>query len=208
MQLPFTHDQFLNVFGQYNAALWPAAAGLWILSATGLALLATGRASGRMLSAVLALQWLWAGAVYHLRFFVPINPIARVFGALFLLEGALFVWYGVVRGRLAFAWRPGRAPWQVLSAVLCLYALAYPAFALGSGLQWPRLPTFGVPCPTTLLTIGLLLAAEPDEVRGLGVIPFLWTLVGGSAALLLGITPDLMLFLASAGLILASLGSR
>ena len=24
MPLPFTHDQFLDVFGAYNRALWPA----------------------------------------------------------------------------------------------------------------------------------------------------------------------------------------
>jgi len=33
MQLPFTHDQFLDVFAAYNRTLWPAAALLWIATA-------------------------------------------------------------------------------------------------------------------------------------------------------------------------------
>jgi hypothetical protein len=62
-----------------------------------------------------------------------------------------------------------------------------------------------VPCPTTLFTAGCLLAAVPPVPRWLLVIPALWSLVGGSAALLLGITPDLMLF--AAGAALAGLGA-
>jgi len=85
----------------------------------------------------------------------------------------------------------------VLSLVFCAYALAYPLLALATGLHWPRLPSFGVPCPTTLLTVGLLLGLAPRRLRGLSVIPWLWCLVGGSAALVLGVRPDLMLWVAA-----------
>jgi len=60
--------------------------------------------------------------------------------------------------------------------------------------------TFGVPCPTTLLTLGLLLIAEPSS-WALAAIPIAWALVGGSAALLLGVKADLMLFVAAALLV-------
>jgi hypothetical protein len=56
----------------------------------------------------------------------------------------------------------------------------------------PRAPAFGVPCPTTIFTAGLLLATPLS--RWLLVIPIVWSLVGGSAAFLFGMTPDLMLF--------------
>jgi hypothetical protein len=67
--------------------------------------------------------------------------------------------------------------------------------------DWPGVPTFGVPCPTTLFTAGCLLAAVRPAPRRLIVIPVLWSLLGGSAALLLGVTLDLILFAAAAALV-------
>jgi hypothetical protein len=71
--------------------------------------------------------------------------------------------------------------------VLLVLALAYSGLALATGHAWPRTPTFGVPCPTTLVTAGFLLAAVPPVPRWLAVIPVLWSIIGGSAALLLGV---------------------
>jgi hypothetical protein len=192
MQLPFTHDQFLDAFGAYNASLWPLALLLWLATAALVGLLATGRPASRAVATLVGVHWLVSGAIYHLLFFRPINPAAAAFGGLFILEAGLLVWFGTVRSRLTFA--VGRAPRQVLGVLLVLYGLAYPGIALLSGLDWPRLPLFAVPCPTTLLTAGLLLLAAPRRLRGLAVIPILWSLVGGSAALTLGVGPDLILF--------------
>jgi len=50
-----------------------------------------------------------------------------------------------------------------------------------------------VPCPTTLFTAGLVLAASRPAIPVL-IVPTLWALVGGSAALKLGVLPDVMLF--------------
>ncbi len=33
MNLPFSHDAFLDVFGAYNTALWPAVVALWLATA-------------------------------------------------------------------------------------------------------------------------------------------------------------------------------
>jgi hypothetical protein len=206
MQLPFTHDQFLDVFGRYNGALWPLALILWLATAVVLALVAWGRPASRAVAALLGVHWLVSGAVYHLIYFRPINPAATLFGALFVLEAALVVWFGAVRSRLTFAM--GRAPRHVLAVLFCLYGLAYPGIALLSGFDWPRLPLFAVPCPTTLLTAGLLLMVPPRQLRGLAVIPILWSLVGGSAALTLGVRPDLVLFLAAALLLIHIVAPR
>jgi hypothetical protein len=62
-------------------------------------------------------------------------------------------------------------------------------------------PTFGVPCPTTILTIGFLLAADSPVPRLVTVVPILWALVGGSAALLFDVRADLMLWVAGLALI-------
>ena len=69
------------------------------------------------------------------------------------------------------------------------YALAYPALnALQHG-SIVRIPTFGLPCPTTILTGGLLLLASP-RLRILAIVPMIWSAIGGSAAFLLGVSAD------------------
>jgi hypothetical protein len=88
----------------------------------------------------------------------------------------------------------------VLGGVLVGYALVYPFLGLAFGLQYPRLPLFAVPCPTTLLTAGWLLAAT-GVPRVVNIVPLAWAAVGSSAAFALGIQADLALV--AAGIVLA-----
>jgi hypothetical protein len=60
------------------------------------------------------------------------------------------------------------------------------------------MPTFGLPCPTTLFTIGLLACLVPPYPRSTLVVPVLWCLVGAQAAFLLGVPQDLGLLVAAA----------
>jgi hypothetical protein len=61
MQLPFTREQFFELFAAYNAALWPALVLLWIASAAaGVLLLTSRRPPDRWISAPLAGQALAA----------------------------------------------------------------------------------------------------------------------------------------------------
>ena len=199
MTLPFTHAQFLDVLAAYNAALWPVAALLWLATLVAVVRLLRGRARASGMAALLALHWAWSGIAYHAVFFTRINPAAWGFAGLFVLGAAAFAWYGMVRHRLAFD--IGWTPRHVLAGVFIVYALAYPGLVLLTGLQWPRMPGFGVPCPTTLFTAGLLLAAVPPVPRWVFVAPILWAVIGGSAAVTLGVTPDYMLFVAAAAML-------
>ncbi|MDO9060282.1 MAG: DUF6064 family protein, partial [Bradyrhizobium sp.] len=53
---------------------------------------------------------------------------------------------------------------------------------------------FGVtPCPVTGVTFGLLWLAAPPLSRWLLVVPFVWSLSGGSAAILLNVPQDWLL---------------
>jgi len=193
MQLPFSHEAFLGVFAAYNSALWPAALALWVATAWLVAIWLRHGVSTRVLLVLLAVHWVWSGIAYHLLYFRSINPAATIFGTLFVLQGAVFAWLsagGRARVRVA-AKRRG-----IIGAGLVVCGLVYPVAALVSGLRYPRMPLFGVPCPTTLITAGLLLAAL-QLPRGVSVVPLIWALVGGSAALVLGIRPDLMLIVAA-----------
>jgi hypothetical protein len=192
--LPFTLEQFLNVFAAYNKAIWPAQILAYVLGAVAVAaLFRKGRASDRIVSAVLGAMWLGTGILYHGVFFAPINKAAFAFGILFVAEGAALLYAGIVRDGLRFAIDSGfRA---AIGAGFILYAsLVYPLIGIATGHSWPTLPMFGVsPCPVTIFTFGLLLMTTARFSYWLLVIPFLWSVIGGSAAILLDVRQDWVL---------------
>ena len=190
MELPFSHDAFLRVFGAYNSALWPVVAVLWVVT-SGLLLpwMRKGRTDGRGLFALLAVHWAWSGIAYHWFFFRSINPAATLFGALFVLQAVLFTWLAAAsRAQFIVSLRAR----GILGGALVFYGLLYPFVGLGLGLQYPRLPLFAVPCPTTLVTAGLLLTSA-GVPRFVNLVPILWAVIGSSAAFVLGIRADLAL---------------
>jgi hypothetical protein len=194
--LPFSEEQFLRVFADYNRAVWPAQLVLYC-AATLTLLVAFGRRaySGLVAAAFLALSWLWMGVAYHLAFFASINKAAYLFGAFFILQGLLYLEWGV-RGPSA-RFRIRADVYGVAAAALLAYSLAvYPALGYLLGRVYPAAPTFGLPCPTTIFTFGLLLCAGGRVPARLLPIPLAWSLVGASAATTLGVTEDYGLMLA------------
>lgn len=150
MQLPFTRQQFFDLFADYNEALWPAIVVLWIISAVvSLRLLSPRRPPDRWICALLAAHWLWSAVAYHAAFFTRINPAAWLFAALFLAEAGLLWWVGVVQRRLSFV--PRRSAITVLAGCLVAYSLLYPAINAAAYHSVSRIPAFAVPCPTTNL---------------------------------------------------------
>jgi hypothetical protein len=197
MDIPFTTEQFLDVFRRYNTEQWPAR---WVLLADGAVAAALAlrgrRRESRLAALLLAFLWLWMGVVYHLGYFRAINPAAVYFGVAFIAQAVLFAWLGAWRGGLAFEGRADGA--GILGGVLLAYALVgYPLLGLALGHRYPAAPTFGLPCPTTIFTFGLLLWARPPVPRALLVIPALWSVLGVSAAAQLGMREDLGLIVAA-----------
>ncbi|HEX3233976.1 MAG TPA: DUF6064 family protein [Gemmatimonadales bacterium] len=204
MRLPFDTHQFFSVFVRYNTAVWPAQVALTLAALCAVALaLWPRRGSDRTIAVILGVLWLWMGVVYHLVFFRSINPAAVVFGILFILEGVLLIVFGGWLGRLRFAWTPTIS--GLLGAALISYALlVYPTLTLVLGHQYPAAPTFGLPCPTTIVTLGLLALTSSRPPLSVLAIPLLWSAVGVSAAVQLGIWEDLGL-VAAGGLTFLSL---
>lgn len=151
--------------------------------------------AGRVVGAGLAAMWLWTGIGYHWLFFAEINRAAWMFGALFIVQALLIAHVAVVRNRLAFAPASGARAW--LGWLFVAYAVAlYPLIGLATGHAYPAMPTFGItPCPVVIFTFGLLLLASAPVPWSLLAIPFAWSLIGGSAALLLHVPQDWMLLL-------------
>lgn len=196
MQLPFTNEQFFGAFRLYNSTVWPAQVFLVLLAVLAIVFIALRRPwSGAAVSAILALLWVWLGAAYHLAFFARINPVAYGFGALSIAGGLLLAWHGVICRRFEFAF--DRSFRTGLGIALLAFALVvYPLWSTLAGHGYPELPTFGLPCPTTIFTIGVLALASGARLRAVLAVPILWSLVGSQAAFLLDVKPDLGLLVA------------
>ncbi|WP_333236711.1 MULTISPECIES: DUF6064 family protein [unclassified Microcoleus] len=194
--IPFTTEQFFQVFDNYNQTTYPIQFVL-ILVAVAVIFMAVSRKPFRnkIISGLLGLLWLWAGIVYHLIFFTAISPPAYLFGALFIFQCLLFLYEGVAINRLSF--RASRRFHGILGAIFIAYALViYPIIGYALGQTFPSSPTFGVPCPTTIFTFGLLLWTDKKVPLSLLIIPVLWSIVGTSAALNFGIKEDFGLLVA------------
>jgi len=193
MTPPFSAEDFFRVFATYNLTVWPVQIVLVCVAVAVVILAFRARnPNGRLVALALGLLWAWMGVAYHWWFFSEINPAAWAFGGAFVLEGALFI---------RLAWRD-EAPrfaaepdvYGLTGAGLIVYALAvYPALGVLAGHTYPRQPTFGLPCPTTIFTIGVLLWAKTRVPPALLVVPALWSVMGLSAVRYFGVLEDLML---------------
>lgn len=59
------------------------------------------------------------------------------------------------------------------------------------------MPTFGLPCPPTIFTVGLLMFLERPCPRRVVLVPIVWSIVGVQAAFLLGVAQNLALGVAA-----------
>lgn len=209
MNLPFTIEQFLEVFVRYNTLIWPIQIGLYALALVGIWLLFSRKpVASRWIILLLAGLWAWTGVVYQWISFTAINPAAYLFGLFFVIQAGLFLWAGFGRDSLRFG--DVSRPRTLVAAMLIGYALVvYPLLGLAFGHVYPASPTFGAPCPTTIFTFGMFFLLREPFPRYILVIPLAWAAVGGSAALILGVPEDYGLVVAGlAGLVLALLKFR
>ncbi len=203
MRLPFTTDQFFDVFRRYNEAVWPAQWALLGLAGAAIALSLRGSSrDSRAVSGILTVLWLWMAGAYHLAFFSTINRAAIFFAAIFAVQALLFAVVGVWQGQLGFHLR--RSLVGAIGALFIVYAiLLYPGLGYMLGHRYPAVATFGLPCPTTIFTFGLLLWSDRAVPLSVIAIPAAWSLIGAVAALRLTVVEDSGLF--AAGLVVTSL---
>lgn len=196
MQIPFTVEQFLEVFGAYNTAIWPAQ---YLAYAIGTAIIWLAvsriRGAGGGSFSLLALLWGFTGVAYQLVYFAQINAAARIFGILFILQALVLLgaqW--VERPRL----RVRVDLYGIVGVVFVLYAMvSYPLVGRAFGHGFPEGPVFGLtPCPLTIFTFGVLLWTDPSLPKWVPIIPFIWSLIGSTAAFSLGIPEDYGLLVA------------
>ncbi len=186
----------MEVFRQYNLGVFPIQFLFLLLAVAVLAFaIWPKKNAGRAISAILGLLWLWMGIVYHWGYFAGINKAAYFFGAIFVVQGGLFLVKGVLRNQLNFSHRPTPAVWA--GSAMMLYSLVvYPLLGCILGHSYPASPTFGLPCPTTIFTLGILLWLDKKPPFYLLLIPLAWSVIGTVAAFKLGIREDIGLAVA------------
>lgn len=196
MKIPFTVERFFEVLARYNESLWPMPVVLIMLAIAIVVLLVRARPGGsRLIAGALTFFWAWMAVAYHFAFFTAINPAAWFFGVLFLAGALGFAWMGVFKERLRFSLHKGFRAW--LGGLLIVFSLiSYPIIGFLFGHRYPAMPTFGLPCPTTIFTIGLLLFAVAPFPRSVFAVPMLWSAIGSFAAFQLKVPQDYGLLIA------------
>lgn len=209
MDIPFSVEEFLGILAAYNRAVFPLQ---WIGYLLGLIaiyfLFRPSRRGDKLISGILALFWLGMGTGYHLQWFTLINPAAYLFGIAFIIQGLWFFHAGILRPQLRFGFTPSLSGF---AGILCiLYAMSiYPLLNLWLGHEYPAMPVFGTaPCPTTIFTYGILLLGQSRVPFYLLMIPLLWSLIGVSAAIQLGMWEDLGLVIAGVGSVILVIRSN
>lgn len=191
MKIPFTIEQFQEVFRNYNLSAWPLQIIFYLLAVIIILVsLKKFYHSGKIIFSILSFFWIWMGIVYHLIYFTEINKAAYIFGSAFVLQGFFFLYSAFSGKNISFLVRPGI--YGITGTIFILFALIiYPALGYLQGHIYPDSPTFGLPCPTTIFTFGVLLWVEKKAPVFLIIIPAIWSLIGFSAAIQLGIKEDI-----------------
>ena len=194
--IPFTIDQFLSVFERYNIAVWPAQLFFYAIGLSAIYFACQQRRDfSKSVAIILTMFWIWMGLVYHVWFFSSINRSALLFAVFFVLQGILFFMAGVLKSNLRFRFR--RDLLGITGSVFLIYALViYPALGYWLGHRYPTAPTFGLPCPTTIFTFGMLLWTTRRVPLYVLAIPLAWSFIGIWAAISLEMREDLGLLAA------------
>jgi hypothetical protein len=190
MNLPFTIEQFIEVFTIYNNLIWPFQIILNLLAIIVIILsIKSSTIGNKVICCILGFFWLWMGIGYQLILFSTINKAAYIFGVFFIIQGILFVLMSVFGNKFTFQLKFDG--YGIVGIILILYSLIiYPIIGYTFGHIYPQQPTFGLPCPTTIFTFGILLLSNKKVPFYLMLIPLIWSIIGFSAAINLTIKED------------------
>ncbi|MEJ2545056.1 MAG: DUF6064 family protein [Calditrichaceae bacterium] len=157
MNVPFTTEQFLDVIRIYNQTFFPLQVVFNIIALFCVYLIfKKSSINQKLLLGSLSFFWLWMGVAYHLVFFTSINRAAYLFGILFIIQGLLFAFYAFSKREFLFEYKGSLN--NISGIIFIIYALiVYPVLGYFLGHTYPYSPTFGLPCPTTIFTFGILL---------------------------------------------------
>jgi len=175
MNLSVDLDQTLSVFATYNLAIWPMQVFAYLAGLVALySATKQSRFSNNIASGILSFFWMWTGAVFCIFFWAPAYPAAYAFGVLFVTQSVVFL-LNAIKPTLSF--KSQRNTFALIGWLFIAYAMVgYPLVGHFLGRVYPRWLPFGlVPCPTAVITLGLLMLTDKKVPRYVLVIPAIWS---------------------------------
>lgn len=193
--MSLTLEQLLGVFENYNLSLWPLPIFILVLGVAALFFtFIRKKYSDHILTGILSFLWLWTAVVFFLIYFGPVYDFAYLFGALFLIQGVLFL-LAVLKPQFSFVFK--NDAYSIVGILFIAYALlGYPVFGYFLGPTFPHLILLGFPCPIGVFTFGLFLMTEKSLPKRYLIIPFIWG-ISGFMPVSMGIFEDLGLIVAA-----------
>lgn len=208
MNLPFTTAQFFHVIERYNHFVFPFQLVILLSGFLAIWLLYTKTSNrNRWISTILSIVWLWNGIAYHIAFFTAINPAAYGFGALFILQGLLLFYSSFTNKHFNYITNSG---WRIYAGYFFIvYGLIlYPVISYFVEKSFSQTIILGLPCPSTIMTFGFFILAAKTLAKYLLIIPVIWSIIGISAAINIGVVQDFMIFIAAIAACIAVIGNK
>jgi hypothetical protein len=199
-------EGFFGLVRSYNMAIWPMHVLTFVLGVAAVILaLRRPRYSDRIISLILALLWLWSGVVFLMIFlgsWIPtffgfaLPGFGYLSGVLFIIQGTIFVYFGVIRPSLSFKLTADFH--GVIGTVMVVYAMViYPIVGYATGHPLPGYPAFGTAaCPVAIFTVGMLFWTNRRMPQFIPIIPMIWGLAGILAVVAIKVWADVGLFAA------------
>lgn len=182
----FTSDTYYRLIELYNTAVWPIQI-LAILLAIALLYCVLKRPPnhGKLVTAILAISWLWVAWAFLWQRFAAIHWIASYYAITFVIQACLLLWYGFIKDR--FALQAPTSLSQKLGLTVLLYAIiAHPFVMIFTGNSWKQAELFALaPDTTVMATIGLLLLTAGRRKLWLVIIPMIWCVVSAATLFVL-----------------------
>lgn len=194
MKTPFNTDQFYQVFERYNSTIFPAQLIFLILGVAALFLILSEKSyKSKLTTGFIGILWVWSGLIYHIAFFSETNKAAYLFGLIFIIQGILIL-INAVNNRLVFSFKLESRMYFGLFFIL-FGLIIYPTIGVFIHGTTNPIISLGLPCPTTIFTLGFFMLTNTRFPRYLLIIPSLWAIVGLGAAINFGIYQDLMILI-------------
>lgn len=165
--VPYTKEVLDAIIYDYQEVFWPfqvffVLLALWVLYA-----IWKGHYHASIV-AILAFFWVWVGAVYEIQFYKTINWIGFYVGMLFILQGLLLIWFGMVKGSIVFVKS------RLSLALLPLIILGYPLLQFLTGTHHYELAIVGM-LPNITVAFTFIVLWTHKNITTLLIIPLVWS---------------------------------
>ena len=173
--VPYTQEVLDATVYEYQEAFWPLQF-IFVLSAFWLlyAIWNNKGKNNRIVSATLAFYWFWTGSTYAANYYNDINWAGFYICLIFVLQGLLLLWVGIIRKDLAFKQS------RLVPPLATILIVVYPLLQLLGGSTLFEISIVGMlPDSTALFSLLILLfAVQKREWRVLAV-PVIWLIFSG-----------------------------